>query len=218
MTIIRLLGTLALFMTICPALSFSRKVPDETHVITPNCANEAVLPCTAKSYSHEYTSIIWYKVIQNKDSGIILKHKGSESAVAYRDYAHVASLREDYSLVLKNLSLKDSGEYKCMMRARLGVINNDSHVLLNVSECVSTSQTPVLTPEFTAQFTTDWLNSSVNSVPAAAAAAAVQVVDVSALWAFIAFITISLTKLLLCALCLWGVVLFKKHRRKSTWS
>ncbi|KAL6459063.1 hypothetical protein MHYP_G00325350 [Metynnis hypsauchen] len=198
-------------MGMCTLPSFSREIPVEDTVIRPNCNSEAILPCAAKSYSHAYTSVIWYKIYQGREQGIIRHHQGTSSP--YLTYRGIASLTKDYSLVLKNVTYKNAGKYKCQVIAKMGGKNNESHVMLNTSECF-TEATP--TPVFTVPVlsltnsSSHGMNSSEISV--------IQPLEVTNLWAFVGFLTVGLTKVLLCALCVWVVVAFKKHRRRSTWS
>ncbi|XP_036434646.1 uncharacterized protein LOC118813425 isoform X2 [Colossoma macropomum] len=202
---------LILYVGMCTPLSFSREIPGEAIVIRPNCNSEAVLPCAAKSYSHAYTSIIWYKIYQSKEHGIIIHQRGESTP--YSRYKGIVSLTKDYSLVLKNVTLEHAGMYKCHITAKVGEKNNNSQIMLNTSECI-TETTPA--PVFTApvlSFThsaSHGMNSSEISV--------IQPVEVTTLWAFVGVLTVGLTKVLLCALCVWAVVAFKKRRRRSLWS
>ncbi|KAL7828726.1 hypothetical protein SRHO_G00323600 [Serrasalmus rhombeus] len=197
-------------MGMCTPLSFSREIPDEDTVIRPNCNSEAILPCAAKSYSHAYTSVIWYKIYQGKEQGVIMHNRGKSSP--YLTYKGIASLTKDYSLVLKNVTFEHAGKYKCHITAKMGEKNNESHVTLNTSECF-TEATP--TPVFTVTVlsltnsSSHALNSSETSV--------IQPLEVTTLRAFLGFLTVGLIKVLLCALCVWAVVAFKKRRRRSTW-
>ncbi|XP_066500689.1 uncharacterized protein [Hoplias malabaricus] len=192
---------------ICTNLSFSS---EDTQVIHFDCNSEAVLPCTAKSYSHVYTSITWYK--GTPEQGIIRRQKGTNEPVPYSGYANTVSLTEENALVLKNVTFNHTGMYKCLITASVGHKSNQSHVFLNISECVTkTTETPVLTTQIVTQSTSLGRNLSEVS--------RLKPVEVNGLLAFVGFGTIGLIKVLLCALCVSIVVAIKKHRRsRNLWN
>ncbi|KAI4874563.1 hypothetical protein NFI96_029039 [Prochilodus magdalenae] len=204
---------LVLCVGIWTTLSFSCKVPCEIIVVKPYCNSEAILPCPVKSYVNAYTSIIWYKVNASDKEGIIVRKENS-TPTPYAKYANVASLTTEDSLVLRNITFKHAETFKCQINPRVGGIIQCCEIVLNSAECVNktTPSTPVFSTLVSnlMHSATQGKNSSMINV--------IHPVEVTTLWAFVSFITIGLTKVLLCVLCVWAVVAYKKHRRRKIWS
>ncbi|XP_026884927.1 uncharacterized protein LOC113589458 [Electrophorus electricus] len=181
---------------------------DETMIIKSDCNQNITLPCNPAAYSHAYTSITWYKVNGSGDEGIIRRRHGNLEPELYPSSRNVASLTEKNDLVLKNVTVRQTGLYKCSLIAKVGKTNNHSLVMLNVSECASVTAPALLLAAVLAPQATEMQCTGMGHI---------KPEEVTALWAFVGFSTVGMIKVLLCAVYLWVVVVFKKHRRRKMW-
>ncbi|XP_076845767.1 uncharacterized protein LOC143491018 isoform X2 [Brachyhypopomus gauderio] len=187
------------------------KATEETVLNTSDCNKTFILPCNSSSSSHAYKSTTWYKVTDDGSTeGIIRRRHGTLGADLYPNYQNVASLTEQNSLVISNVSVRHAGLYKCSLMAKAGEKNSHSLVRLNVSECGAATPALLLPAVLHPLASEVPLRCTVMSL--------VNPKEISALWAFVGFSTFGVAKILLCALCLWVVLVLKKHRRRRTWN
>ncbi|KAI5610301.1 hypothetical protein C0J50_5124 [Silurus asotus] len=170
---------------------------EETHFTVQSEFNTtATLPCVALNYSNHYTSLTWYKDSPNKE-GIIRISTKLTTPVLYKYYENRTdvSLTNEGSLVLEMVNFSQAGTYKCYLAGKVGHRNNVSYVMLSVTEMVSktTPTTLNVTTEFTLYSTL--LNSSVLALAVP--------VDVNPLSVLVGFFSLSLSKVLLCFMCVW---------------
>ncbi|KAF5889185.1 leucine-rich repeat-containing protein 24-like, partial [Clarias magur] len=152
----------------------------------------ATLPCHALSYSKYYTSINWHKVHPNQE-GIIRKLTREKKTQLYQNYVNRTdvTLTEDGSLVLSNVNVTQAGTYRCYLAGKVGHRNNESFVMLNISERHTETTPPLNVTTTYLNFT--WKNPSQLEL--------VSPVDVSPLSVMIGFFSLSLSKVLLCFVC-----------------
>ncbi|KAK3566515.1 hypothetical protein QTP86_034025 [Hemibagrus guttatus] len=195
---------LALCLVIYTALCYNS---DETSITIHSEYNtEAILPCIALSYSKHYTSITWYKQFPVEE-GIIRNSWRQNKTQLYKNYENRTDVfLTEGSLVLKKVNFSQAGRYKCYLAGKVGHRNNDSYVILNVTESV-TETTP--TVDVTTTFISH-TNSSMSDL--------VLPVDVSPMSVLAGFFSISLSKVILCFACVWGMATYKKHQRRRLWS
>ncbi|TRY57628.1 hypothetical protein DNTS_021060 [Danionella cerebrum] len=92
------------------ALAIHIVVGTDDHVVFGNCGHNIVLPCLALQNCHNYTSVVWYKVLQTTmeilTKSDVTKVKNHESV----------PMDENRSLILQNVSPTEAGIYKCLIR------------------------------------------------------------------------------------------------------
>ncbi|KAG7332569.1 hypothetical protein KOW79_004403 [Hemibagrus wyckioides] len=197
---------MALGLALCTAMCYNS---DETSITIHSEYNtDAILPCTALSYSKHYTSITWYKQLPNEE-GIIRNSRRQNTTQLYKKYENRSDviLTEEGSLVLMKVNFSQAGRYKCYLAGKVGHRNNDSYVMLNVTESV-TETTATTTTTTTVDVTNGVTNSS----------EVVLLVDVTALSVLAGFFSLSLSKVILCFACVWGMATYKTHQRRKLWS
>ncbi|KAF7695462.1 uncharacterized protein LOC124399840 [Silurus meridionalis] len=200
---------LALCLAISTALCYAS---EETHFTVQSEFNTtATLPCVALNNSNHYTSLTWYKDSPTKE-GIIRISTKLTTPVLYKYYENRTdvSLTNEGSLVLEMVNFSQAGTYKCYLAGKVGHRNNVSYVMLSVTETVSktTPTTLNVTTEFTLYST----------VPNSSVLALAVPVDLNPLSVLVGFFSLSLSKVLLCFMCVWGMTVYKKHQRNKLWS
>ncbi|XP_062887633.1 uncharacterized protein LOC134336917 [Mobula hypostoma] len=107
--------------------------------VTAQCAGAVTLPCrAARVKSHTYTSVRWYKVVNQKDLKGIIWKRGNNIKL-YRGVDQNVTMTAQDSLTIRHVKEEDSGTYQCSIFASLGGINQNGHVTLQVSVCLSSS-------------------------------------------------------------------------------
>ncbi|XP_073675836.1 uncharacterized protein [Garra rufa] len=166
-------------------------ISEDTEVIKGNCNDTVRLPCKAADRTKTYRYIMWYKT----EKSPIIKRK-SNSYTLY-NFTSI-SLGDKETLVLNGVQPSDSGKYKCYLAADVGGQNDESSVVLNISECLNLSTVyPIST-----------------TVPADSCPA---VEELTVPWAVIGLSLITVTKIVLCIITV-GVcdrVIFRTVRRKQ---
>ncbi|TRY57629.1 hypothetical protein DNTS_021060 [Danionella cerebrum] len=98
------------FFVFASALAIHIVVGTDDHVVFGNCGHNIVLPCLALQNCHNYTSVVWYKVLQTTmeilTKSDVTKVKNHESV----------PMDENRSLILQNVSPTEAGIYKCLIR------------------------------------------------------------------------------------------------------
>ncbi|XP_060788193.1 uncharacterized protein LOC132893270 [Neoarius graeffei] len=198
---------LALYLAIYTALCYTS---EETIMISLEVQSEfkttATLKCPEIFDSNRYTSITWYKDSPDSE-GIIRKSSRQGKLERYKNYMNRSdvSLTEEGFLVLENVDFSQAGTYKCYLAGKIGSKNNELFVRLNVTERVSKT-TPAL--DVTSSFACASTGNS--SIPHM-----VQPIDVRPFSVLVGFFSLSLSKVLLCFVSVWGVANFKKHQRRK---
>ncbi|XP_017324081.1 uncharacterized protein LOC108265844 isoform X1 [Ictalurus punctatus] len=204
--------TLSRILALCLAIYTALCTTNEEATVTVQSEYDtnAFLPCPALSYSKHYISLTWYKVSPNKE-GIIRNSTKEGKPQLYKNYENRTdvSLTEEGSLVLQKVNFSQAGMYKCYLAGKVGHRNNESFVILNVTESVTeTTPTMDVTSKFVHHSTE--LNFSMVGL--------VLPVDVSPLSVLIGFLSLSLSKALLCFVCVGGMASFKEHQRRKLWA
>ncbi|CAB1414813.1 unnamed protein product [Pleuronectes platessa] len=128
------------------------------------CGGDVSLPCRYEDIeSINFISVTWYKV----------------------------NFGDKYSLMLRNVTPEDSGNYDCYIAANIGGTNRNSYVYLTVQDCV--------TP-------------TTSSPPPNA-----QVKELSNLWSILGFVTVGLVKVILSIISIWviGVITSRRSKRRE---
>ncbi|KAB5567315.1 hypothetical protein PHYPO_G00231360 [Pangasianodon hypophthalmus] len=196
---------LAIYLALYTAQCYAS---EETIMIHTEYNTTAILPCPALSYSKHYTSISWYKNFSNKE-GIIRKSVKHSKPQLYKSYENRTDvfITEEGSLVLKKVNFSQAGPYKCYLAGKVGHRNNESFVMLNVTENVpKTTATLDVTTKVGHHSTK---NSSLPGL--------VLPVDVKPFSVLVGFFSLSLSKVLFCFVCVWGMAKFKEHQRRRLW-
>nr|XP_023690630.1 uncharacterized protein LOC111855653 isoform X1 [Paramormyrops kingsleyae] len=181
-------------MHISPMLS----MPTQPELITGQCNSNITIQCGKTHKTSEYRVIIWYKINDTNQSGIIRKSHG----VVPKRYGYSRDVSMDSSggLFLPWLQPEDSGRYLCHLGAFVGGRNEDFSLELNVSECV----TPV-SPTFT--------DVSANQ---ACCTTPPPYKELSAAWLASSFSLVSFFKALLCFLVIWLPIMVKRKLRSQS--
>ncbi|XP_040927574.1 uncharacterized protein LOC121202353 isoform X2 [Betta splendens] len=98
------------------------------------CSEDVTLTCPDVDFNKlNFISVTWYKIHNEKRSGIIRKGKGAEFAQPY-NVSRQVSIGEDYSLFMATVTPGDSGRYECCVNAIVGGQNLYRQVDLHVHD------------------------------------------------------------------------------------
>ncbi|XP_051509311.1 uncharacterized protein LOC127414937 isoform X3 [Myxocyprinus asiaticus] len=173
----------------------------EPLLITADCRDNIILPCAALQNSQNYTSVTWYKAYNETSFSIIIK---VESVDTQTDkYNSSVLLDKNASLILRKVSPANTGTYECLIRAKVGGINNRSLLTLNISDCMST-----VSPIFA--FSTKFINGSSENIgnPLTHVSKDAGLITI---WTSVG---LALSKVLLSAVCIWVFKELRELRRK----
>ncbi|XP_062396798.1 uncharacterized protein LOC134087367 isoform X2 [Sardina pilchardus] len=146
------------------------------------CYSNVRLPCEAGRVGPKFRSLTWYKVppvTSTSNRTGILRLRGGETTLY--NYTRRVALGPEGQLILPRVTPNDTGTYECLLRANLGGHNLESSVYLSVNACIE--------PVTEAPIGKDWT---------AAKSPLLDVLEVPAGWAALAFISLSLLKIILC--------------------
>lgn len=116
---------------------------------TADCNEDIVLPCFALEKCQKYTSVTWYKLHNNSsDKSTMIILIKSEKVIQNENHNNSVSLDKNASLVLRKVAPADSGTYKCFIRAKVGEMNCQKDIRLNIPDCASTPTTFDSTTKF----------------------------------------------------------------------
>ncbi|XP_053281463.1 uncharacterized protein LOC128442876 isoform X3 [Pleuronectes platessa] len=101
------------------------------------CGGDVSLPCRYEDIeSINFISVTWYKLNNQSRNGIILRKKRENRTTAFTS-ARASDFGDKYSLMLRNVTPEDSGNYDCYIAANIGGTNRNSYVYLTVQDCVT---------------------------------------------------------------------------------
>ncbi|XP_053281462.1 uncharacterized protein LOC128442876 isoform X2 [Pleuronectes platessa] len=96
------------------------------------CGGDVSLPCRYEDIeSINFISVTWYKLNNQSRNGIILRKKRENRTTAFTS-ARASDFGDKYSLMLRNVTPEDSGNYDCYIAANIGGTNRNSYVYLTV--------------------------------------------------------------------------------------
>ncbi|XP_062248785.1 uncharacterized protein LOC133957298 isoform X2 [Platichthys flesus] len=96
------------------------------------CGGDVSLPCLYEDIeSMDFISLAWYKLNNQSRNGIIRWKTRGNVTSAY-SLARAADFGDKYSLMLRNVTPEDSGNYDCYISANIGGTNRNSYVYLTV--------------------------------------------------------------------------------------
>ncbi|XP_062248788.1 uncharacterized protein LOC133957298 isoform X4 [Platichthys flesus] len=160
------------------------------------CGGDVSLPCLYEDIeSMDFISLAWYKVsrplqLNNQSRNGIIRWKTRGNVTSAYSLARAADFGDKYSLMLRNVTPEDSGNYDCYISANIGGTNRNSYVYLTVQDCV--------TP-------------TTSSPPPNA-----QVKELSVLWSILGFVAVGLIKVILSIISIWviGVIASRQSKRR----
>ncbi|XP_051758790.1 uncharacterized protein LOC127517355 isoform X1 [Ctenopharyngodon idella] len=174
---------------------------DELTFVPADCGGDIILNCTLQN-SVNYTSVTWYKCYNNSNFKILRK---SENAIQTDKHSDSVSMDKNTSLVLRKVAPSDSGIYKCLIRARAGGKNTELQFRLNISDCVSTPSPINFDFSNTTFINGSWANISIPLTHGD---------DDSELFVFWGWVGVTVSKLVLSAVCIWVFNELRERRRR----
>uniref|UniRef100_A0A3Q3WSF7 Ig-like domain-containing protein n=1 Tax=Mola mola TaxID=94237 RepID=A0A3Q3WSF7_MOLML len=168
-----------------------------------NCREDVQLKCPhVDTDAESFLSVTWYKLHNQKKHGIIRRNKGNEET-HYYDFHRLASFGENNSLLLPDVTPKDSGNYECAVNANVGGKNLNHRVNVIINVCVTKADLMTIT---------NTLNTTQSFLYHAE--------DLPVMWSIIGCVAVGLTKIIISLISIWvirAVRIRSSRRRQHNW-
>ncbi|KAJ8336726.1 hypothetical protein SKAU_G00379460, partial [Synaphobranchus kaupii] len=106
---------------------------------TSLCGENAFLRCPVKAEPNnvEYRAVSWYRVSEGRLNGIVRWDRRTNTVRRFVNLTQVVECPsgDGLTLELRNLTAKDRGVYRCLLRAPVGQINREWDIQLSVTGC-----------------------------------------------------------------------------------
>ncbi|XP_071401998.1 uncharacterized protein [Centroberyx affinis] len=166
--------------------------------IQEDCNEDVSLQCPGINGTN-FRAVTWYKVINQKEVGIIRK---SANRIQYFNFSRTARFGQDHSLLLPSLIPGDSGTYECSIGANVGGKNLNTKIILTVPDCVTQAYRTTVADKLNITYT--------SSCP-------MHTKELPVMWSIIGFLLIGLAKIALSLITIGVVraIRIKSSRRQQ---